>query len=312
MKPKTQKILTTLIAAGLSLYATPRGFSHENETGDDHQRGGHVEGSERLEQKTRLTATADAPGGAKGHVELRATNINGVSAAMLKLEVEGLLPGTYSVSVTSLADATVITPLGSFDVVASAGESGDDGNEDADEDHHDSAAPPPPPGVEPTPTGGEHHDGHGEDGESSVVFGGKNGTPFPDGFNPLDIGSITLSDANGLALLTGSFASAPASAFTATVQVEPGVDAPAANGRAVVRARVKKNTLSQRFVLAAGGLPANTPVTVTFNGTQTIRTRTSAKGNLGVTRLPRGVAGHHLTTVEIAGQQGEQLGSVHF
>ena len=297
MKPKTQKILTTLIAAGLSLYATPRGFSQENDTGDDHQRGGHVEGSERLEQKTRLTATADGPVGAKGHVELRATNINGVSAAMLKLEIEGLLPGTYSVSVASLADATVITPLGSFDVVASTSESGDDGNED------DSAAPPPPPsGIEST----------GDDGESSVVFGGKNGTPFPDGFNPLDIGGITISDANGVALLIGSFATAPASAFTAIVQVQPGVDAPAATGRAVVRAKVKRNTLSQRFVLTAGGLPANTPVTVTFNGTQTIRARTSAKGNLGVNRLPRGVAGHHLTTVEIAGQQGEHLGSAHF
>ena len=62
----------------------------------------------------------------------------------------------------------------------------------------------------------------------------------------------------------------------------------------------------------AHGLPKNTPVTVTFNGAQKVKARTTGKGNLGVSRLPRGVAGHHLTSVEIAGPHGEHFGRAHF
>ena len=312
MNLRTKQILTTLIAAGLSLYTSPRGISHEDGNDDDHERGGHVEGHERIEQKTRLTVTADAPVGSKGHAELRARNLNGVTAAILKLEVEGLPVGNYNVTVTSLADPTVTTLLGNFDVVAASTDPSGDGDDDTGEDRQPPANPAGAASGDAEKHDGEHHDGQGDDGESSVVFGGLNGAPLPDGFNPLDIGGITVANANDVALLTGSFATAPTSAFTAVVQVQGGVDAPTASGRAVVRARVKRNVLTQRFVLAMHDLPANTPVTVTFNGVQSIRARTSGKGILGVTRLPRGVAGHRLTSVAIDGLQGEHLGTAHF
>ncbi len=309
MKPNTKRILTAIIAAGLSLSVTPRVISHEDDNDDDHERGGQVEGHERLEQKAKLTATADAPAGAKGKAELKATNINGVSDAMLKLEIEGLADGTYTVTVASLADATVTTLLGSFDVVTGGSDPEDDGDGDGEgEDQHDQASRASQDDGSDDDSGGGHH---GDEGVS-VVFGGADGIAFPVGFNPLDIGAVTIADANGVVLLSGSFDSAPNSAFKAVVQVQGGVDDPDANGMVVVKARVKKNVLTQRFALVAHGLPAKVPVTVTFNGTQTINTHTTRKGNLAVTRLPKGVTGHRLTSVEISGENGEHLGKAHF
>lgn len=328
MSQKPTILLTALVAASLALSTAPRIIAHEGESGDDHQRGGEVEGTEDLEQEVLLTATPDAPAGAKGKAELKATNNHGVSSAILKLEVEGLAAGTYSVSVTSLADPTIATVLGSFDVAAvtTGGEDGADGD-NHDGEHHggtDDAAGAPTGSTPPPPAkhdAGEHQGG-GDDGGSEVVFGSVNGVAFPANFNPLDIGTVTIStpgttDANGapvagVALLTGSFAAAPTTTFAATVQVQAGAGAPAATGIAVVKATVKKKVLSQRFALAAHNLPKSTAVTVTFNGAQKLKARTTSKGNLGVTRLPRGVAGHHLTSVEIDDAAGAHLGSAHF
>jgi hypothetical protein len=324
MIPTRYLILTAIVATGLAMHAPLRA---EDNGGNDNERGGQVNGEEALEQEIVLTATADAPAGTKGKAELKATNVNGVASAILKLEIEGLAPGTYTVTSTSLADGTTTTVLGTFDVTApsTGGTGGDDntgddhqggttggsttGGTDANnqgtEDHAAAVS-----GVIKREHGGSNNGG--DDGEAEVVFGTADGIAFPTGFNPLDIGAVTISDANSVVLLNGSFAAASSTTFTAAVQVTGAAADPTASGTAVVKARVKNNRLTQRFALAAKGLPGNANVTVSFNGAQTVKAHTSKKGTLGLTHLPTGVAGHRLTSVDINDETGTKLAGAHF
>ena len=303
MKSTPTILITSLVAAGLTLQMPVRADQHEDD--DHHERGGSdVSGTEHLEQKIVLTATVDAPAGAKGKAELEAEDHHGDSAAELELEVEGLADGIYTVTATSLADGTP-TVLGTFELLppTTGGDDEDDDSQD-DSDHAEASHK----------SSGTSHDDD-DDEEFEITFGGEHGVAFPDGFNPLDIGGLSIADENGVILLQGSFAdlaTLQTSNFVAAVPVEPGVAAASATGTVTVRAKVARKSLSQRFALAAHHLPPSADLTLTFNDAQTAKVRTNRKGNLAVRRLPKGVIGHRINTIKVDDASGQRVFNVHF
>ncbi len=309
MKSTPAILITSLLAAGLALQMPIRADDQEGD--EHHERGGSdVSGTEHLEQKILLTATVDAPAGAKGKAELEAEDHQGISAAELKLEVEGLADGIYTVTVTSLADAAP-TVLGTFELVPATTGGGDHDDHDEDDDSEDESHDGDSHRRSASTT---HHDDNDES-ESEIVFGGEHGIAFPDGFNPLDIGGISIADADGVVILQGSFAdlaSLQLSNFAAAVPVEPGVAAVAATGTVTIRAKVVRKSLSQRFALAAHNLPKSADLTLTFNNAQTAKVRTNRKGNLAVSRLPKGVIGHRILTIKVDDASGQRVLNAHF
>ena len=242
-------------------------------TGDGSVKGGHVEGSEHLHEKVVLTATTDAPAGTVGSAEIEAKNHEGATGAVLEIRTHGLAAGTYTASVTSIADGSV-TVLGTFDVTG-------------------------------TKTSG--------DGE--VEFGSEAGLAFPAGFNPLDVASVKIADANGVVLLTGDFSNVAAVAtttFSAKVRVTPGTAAPKAKGTASAAATVRSHVLRQTFTLAATGAPANAILTIVVNGANAGTVKSGRTGSVVVRKLPKGMLAHKISSVVIQNAAGTRVLSAHF
>jgi len=312
-------LLTTLLAAGLAM-APAYLRADENEVEDDDERGGEVVGTEVLESDFDLVPGPNAPvepgaPGVSGKGFLHAYNNNGTITATLDLVMFGLAFGDYVITTTSLADSTRVTQLGTFSLVAEPPdpvlEEGDEAEEggsvedgepaEVEDGDGDDVDPVPDPNEDVGPFIGE---------DSYAHFGGTDGTPFPAGFNPLDIGKVTVTTAAttdasgntvpGVVVFTAEFGPEQDGNFEAEVEVEGDVDHPDVTGTVLVRSKVKKKkVLAQRFALVAKGLPAKTPVTVTFNDGKSLKLRTSRKGTLGINRLPKGVHPATLHKVEI-------------
>src|SRR5436190_2038790 len=53
---------------------------------------------------------------------------------------------------------------------------------------------------------GDQNDQGDDEGDSvEVVFGDESGTPFPDGLNPMALLNLSISDSNGVVVLSGDF-----------------------------------------------------------------------------------------------------------
>jgi|GEM_PF-3150839 len=327
LKQGPRILLTTLLAAGLAM-APAYLRADENEIEDDDERGGEVVGTEVLESDFDLVPGPNAPvepgaPGVSGKGFLHVYNDSGAITATLDLVMFGLAFGDYVITTTSLADSTRVTQLGTFSLVP---EPPDPVLEEDDEDDEDDEVEEDG-GLEVEVDGpAEVDDGNGDDvdpvpdpnedigpfiGEDSYAhFGGADGTPFPAGFNPLDIGKLTVTTASttdatgvtvpGVVVFTAELGPEQDGNFEAEVEIEGADDHSDISGKVQVRSKVKKKkVLAQRFALVAKGLPAKTPVTVTFNGGKSLKLRTTRKGTLGLKRLPKGVHPASLHKVEI-------------
>jgi len=244
-------------------------------TGDGSVRGGHVEGSEFLHERVVLTASADAPADARGVAEIRARNHDGENRAVLKIKTRGIDAGTYTASVTSMADGSV-TVLGTFDVEGT---------------------------------------GEGKDGDVEFHNEGEAGLAFPDGFNPLDVAGLQVTDANGVVMLTGDFSNVATSAvanFTAKVRITPGEAAPEAKGVAAVGSKVRRHRIRQSFTIAAKGAPASSTLTLKVNGSDAGTVKTTRRGRVLVRKVPAGVDVHKITSVTLEDENGTTVLSAHF
>lgn len=328
-------LVTTLLAAGLALAPVHHVRACEN---DDEERGGEVVGTEILESDVDLVLTPQAKAAYAGKILpsgkafLSVYNDQGVNTATLDAQIFGLADGEYVITSTSFADGKTVTVLGTLTLAPEEPDpilEEDDDVTDNDGDHPEvegkggrsqhrvatvriakskGSANGEGEVEDEDPQPNEDEDTGPDIGEDSYFhFGGEN-SPFPDGFNPLDIGVVTLStadttDANGVTVpgipvLTADFGAANTD-FEATVTVEDEDDANV-TGTALIRAKMKnKKKLAQRFSLLARGLPKNAPVTVTFNDGKSINARTTRKGTLGLTKLPPGVNAFRLHKVEI-------------
>jgi hypothetical protein len=325
LKPITAVAVTALSL--VSLHANDGDFEpNEPSDHEDCERGGDVDGSELLDQEVRLLPTADAPQGASGKAELEAENEDGVTTATLQIETEGLLEGTYTVSTRSIADGT-LTTLGTITVTPTQSSDDEDCDEDDQGEDEDVDDENDDDGVlEITRDGsgdqedddqndGDHHDGAENHTCGDGEFGNDTTFAFPDGFNPLDIAAVEVSDANGVVVLTGDFTNlghARRSNLQFEVRIAPGHAAPAASGAASLRVRASRHVVRQKFHLGAKNVPANASLTVKINGQPVGHVRTNQFGKVSMRRLPRGIAPHRIYSVSFDTVTGDRVLSAQF
>src|SRR5258707_768156 len=164
---------------------------------DDNQQGGE------FDREIVLMATTNAPAGATGKAELESDDEDGTTSAQLQVETEGLLAGTYTVSVTDVSGTNTFV-LGTFDVGSSTNQ---DDNSQGDENG-----------------------------------GGEAGFPLPAGLNPMDVGTISITDSNMAPVLVGDFADVTniiVGEFDADAGVCAGPDVLGVHGNAVMSVHIR-------------------------------------------------------------------------
>lgn len=260
--------------------------AHDGGGDDDGQCGGDIDGAELVHVDLVMTPTASAPAGSSIRLSFEAKDDDGVTEAELKLKARSLVSGTYSVSVTLKSDGSAVA-LGIFTVNAE-GEAEIEFSRENESDHV----------TEHHHSGGGDDDGDDDGGDDNEVT-----SPFPDGFNPLDIATVTVSDANSTPLFTANLTNVTSGSMniSATVQATAGAGAPNANGTASISAALKKNRVNGSLRFVAHSLQGKLPVTLTVNGAAAKNLKTDKRGNLAVKLQPSGkngtIAGVSLTSV---------------
>ena len=142
-------------------------------------------------------------------------------------------------------------------------------------------------------------------------FGGKN-APFPAGFSPFDVATVSVTDSNSNIVSTATVTPVPDGFYNAVSPLVAGTSAPGATGFAVIRAntppvflpiaQVAANAKAAilggpvpvtppiaifslktgELVIRAHGLPASTTLTYAADGTDLGTATTDAAGNLNV------------------------------
>ena len=123
------------------------------------------------------------------------------------------------------------------------------------------------------------------DTAGETVFGGPAGKPFPDGFDPTDIDTLTLTDSNGTERLAGSFVDAADRQLRTrlvNLRMDPGAADPGAAGAVSFRIKTTGATSRDAFLLYVGGLPASAVVTLLADGAAAGTFTTTASGQLVV------------------------------
>ncbi len=152
----------------------------------------------------------------------------------------------------------------------------------------------------------------------SARFGGKK-APFPNGFSPFDVATLSLSDSNSNVVATTTLTPVPDGYYSALSPLAAGASAPDATGFALIRANtppvflplariaaaangsiwggpvpvvppiiidplppVFKSPKTGDLVIHAHGLPASTTLTYAADGTDLGTATTDASGNLAV------------------------------
>jgi hypothetical protein len=240
------------------------GAARADDDGDE--QGGDVEGTESLEVEIAMTPTAAAPAGSSIEASLEAEDDEGSTNATLTLDTHGLPAGTYCVSVTLKSNGTTVA-LGCFslnggdaEVVFGTQAGGDEqGNDNEQGDENDN-------------------------GDETVI-------PFPPGFDPFDIATISVSNSSNVILFTAdlnNLSTVMSMNLNASVQGKPGLGAPGATGNAVLSAFVTNGKANGMLQLNGNGLPPNTPLTITINGGKTGKANANQTGQISIHLTPKG------------------------
>jgi hypothetical protein len=256
---------------------------------DKDQPGGDIQGTERLRQTILLTATTNAPFGATGMAELEAENEDGTNTATLVVEVEGLQADTYSISVVRKSDGATVQ-LGMFDVSAT--------------DEHEALVPS---------MMGDDNDQGGNENEAGSSA--EEGLPLPDDLNPMDVGSISISDSNGAVVFTGDFmdpADMLKGVFKAKVTVTAGPAAPTASGLVVVKSKTKKGVRHSKFRLLATGASPNEVLVLKINGFDVGTVTADKHGRVRLRELPADFDPESLILMEFDDSEGTNAMTISF
>jgi hypothetical protein len=220
----------------------------------DEELGGDMEGTEQLDVDILMTPTAAAPAGSSIELQLEAEDDEGTTQASLKLETNGLPPGTYNVSVTLKSTGATVA-LGSFTVDS---------------------------------------EGEAEIEFTTNPEGDEEEASFPANFNPLDIATVSVSNSNGVVLFTADLTSITAVKtmdLNANVRAKSGTSVSSANGNAVLSAHASGGKASGMLALNAHGLPPNKATTVVLNHTNARKVTTDPSGNVSINVMPKGTTG---------------------
>jgi hypothetical protein len=238
-----------------------------------------------------------------GTVDLTALLRSGSTSGMINVSVHGYAAGDYSVSVVTESSSSTVV-LGSLTVTSGSFPLGSGSNPIVYSDTaagHEAVAAGGPAVIVLPPFG--LSDGHAK-------FGGKR-APFPAGFNPFDIATLSLSDSNGNVVSTTTLTPVPSGYYSALSPLVAGASASGATGYALIKANtppvflpmaltsVVTNGLihvdplppvlfhpsTGRLVIHAQGLPASTTLTYAADGTDLGTVTTGTTGSLSVFAL---------------------------
>lgn len=262
---------------------------------DDNQQGGNISGSESSNFEVMMTPTSAAPSGSSIKASLEADDEDGATTAKLKLESHGLPAGTYSVSVTLKSDGSTV-PLGTFIISATP-----------------TPTPTPIPTASPTPTptatptgtpgdddgendddNGDNNDNQGDNGnggDQGCEFGTGTSLPFPAGFNPFDIATISVSDSNGVVLFTADLTNVSTTQtanFSASVMATAGPGNPGVSGAATLSAAHSGKSGTGSLQLTGHGIRPNIPLTFAINGNSIKSVKSDKHGNVNVLLKTKG------------------------
>lgn len=271
--------LTACLALAVS---SPTVRADDDDDDDEH---------EHHEQKARivLQPTPDAPADAQGRAEIESEDDDGVVAGHIEVKARGLLPGTYTVMVYNRAQ-DVSAVLGTFTISGND----DDGDDDDDEEG---------PGQR------DDDDDEGDDDDGEGKF------PLPDGIGVLDVGVISIADANGVEVLRGDFASPDfmlSGDFSARVPAVGGEAAPDASGFAAIKGRARRGHANGSLILNARRLPPRSTMVLNVNGTDVSSVRANRRGNLRVRKSHRAVNVFSISSVRLLTESGETALRVNF
>jgi hypothetical protein len=267
--------------------------------------GGDIQGTESLGLVVLLTPTAAAPSNATGRAHLEVEDENSNTTAKLELEVAGLDPGTYTVSVSTNAGTPEIV-LGTFDFTGTGDNEEDDSSGDGTNMVAGSAA---------DGSSDQNDQGDNEGDSAEIVFGDESGTPFPDGLNPMALLSLSISDTNGNVVLSGDFTNLSHSVtndFDAEVECEAGPADPGATGTASLHSTMKHHKLQTKFALTVQGLGPKSTYALVLNGIRAGTLHSNSAGMLKAKKLPRGLSARSLVTIKLLDKNGQLAASAYF
>jgi hypothetical protein len=117
---------------------------------------------------------------------------------------------------------------------------------------------------------------------------------FPPNFNPLDIATVSVADANNVVLFTADLTNiktASGMSVNATITGQPGTSDPGANGTASLTANSSKSGPKGQVQLTGSGFPARTAlITVVNNSTASKKAKTDNNGAFNFNFGPKGKA----------------------
>jgi len=237
MIPSPLSRCLTAVACG-ALFATPcaarTGYQPTTETKSLHEwatfgalASGSSIGIEPLSIKTGSSVSIFLPWDS-GAVDLTALLRSGTTRGAIDVSVTGYAPGAYTVSaVTESSNSTVVlgsltVTSGSLPIVTGSGPIPLSNAKARDKDAV--AASPAFVVLEPWGLSSGH-----------AYFGGRR-NPFPDGFNPFDVATVSVSDSNGDVISTATLTPVPNGFYNAVSPLASGTSAPGATGTALIRA----------------------------------------------------------------------------
>ena len=141
------------------------------------------------------------------------------------------------------------------------------------------------------------------EGEGEIEFG-HDGTAFPAGIDPLNVGSVTVSAVNGVVLFQadlGNLTTASTMNISISAVATPGAGVPNATGTVSINGFASRGRVKGSLQFTGHGLPANTAVFLTVNGVSVKNLHTNGNGDLNVKIGPKGKTGTILPGVTLAG-----------
>ncbi len=289
------------LAAGVAITSQASAHSDTNDSAGPDFR-------EDLQRGVLLTATSNAPAGAKGRAQIIAVNNNGTNASVLFVKTTGLTNGSYFVK---LADASGSNTyhLGALNVATATNPSGcgsgDRGR--SDRGHTDGGRPVGDPNLAAwtnwiglcAATNASWTNLVCGDASTNCfgtnVFNwytntlsvGSGSFVLPAGLAQSNVSGIFVCDSNNVVDLAGSFAGVTntTSVYIETVSLVPGT-ATNVQGQATLTITSRNGKISGSFKLSATGLAASQKLWLTANGTNTSKAFTSASGTLKLNGLP--------------------------
>jgi hypothetical protein len=309
---KSHRLLLAVLAlCALSLYVPQVRADDGDSEGDqgdqdnwgdcgDHHHHDRFRGCINLDQGLVLTATSNAPAGAKGKAEFIFVNDNGTNYEMLFVKTIGLTDSVYTVELTDNTGTNTFN-LGTLNVVTRT---------NFDFGCHFTSHCPPWGGGTNAPSMGWTKwvsDNARKEARwmklmrlgactnlatfatnaycwhTNTLTVGSGSFLLPDGISQSNATVVTVSDSNNIVALTGDFSTTTNSTiiYKEIADIVPGT-ATNAQGAATITYRLRNGKALGTFKLQATGLPANEKLFLTADSTNTCKVYTGNQGTLNV------------------------------